>query len=223
MDKDFSRYLEGFITKNRSELFDRILINRTRYATVVLEDIYQSHNASAVLRSCDCFGVQDVHIIENRNLYELNTEVTMGSDKWLSLHKYNTEKNNTLNTIQTLKNSGYRIVATTPHSDDVPLEDFDINAGKFALLFGTELNGLSDVAMDQADEFVRIPMHGFTESFNISVSAAIILHTLIQKLHNSALDWTLQNDEKDILKLEWMRKTIKSVDLIEAKYRETHP
>lgn len=221
MDKELSRYLEGFITKKRSELFDVILINRTRYATVVLEDIYQSHNASAVLRSCDCFGIQDVHIIENRNLYELNTEVTMGSDKWLSLHKYNTEKNNTLNTIQTLKNSGYRIVATTPHSQDVVLEDFDINAGKFALLFGTELNGLSDTAMDQADEFIRIPMHGFTESFNISVSAAIILHTLVRKMHNSTLDWKLKNDEKDILKLEWMRKTIKSVDLIEAKYRET--
>ena len=221
MDKELIKYLEDFITKKRSKLFDTILLNRTRYATVVLEDIYQSHNASAVLRSCDCFGIQDIHIIENRNLYELSNEVTMGSDKWLSLYKYNKEDNNTLNTIQTLKKSGYRIVATSPHSQDVLLQDFDINAGKFALLFGTELNGLSDLAMDQADEFLRIPMYGFTESYNISVSAALILHTLVQKLQESNLLWNLSSEEKNSLKLEWLRKSIKSVELIEDKYRET--
>ena len=221
MDNELIKYLEGFVTKKRSKLFDTILLNRTRYATVVLEDIYQSHNASAVLRSCDCFGTQDIQIIENRNLYELSNEVTMGSDKWLSLYKYNKEGNNTLNTIKTLKKSGYRIVATTPHSQDVPLQDFDINAGKFALLFGTELNGLSDLAMDQADEFLKIPMYGFTESFNISVSAALILNTLVQKLHESTLSWKLSKKEQDALKLEWLRKTIKSVELIEDKYRET--
>jgi len=220
MDNDFIKYLSGFLTEKRSRLFDTILQNRTRYTTVVLEDIYQSHNASAVLRSCDCFGIQDVHIIENRNPYELNTEVTMGSDKWLSLYTYNKEKNNTLSTIQSLKKSGYRIVATTPHNDDVLLEDFDITKAKFALFFGTELKGLSDVAMEHADEFLRIPMYGFTESYNISVSASIILHTLVQQLNKSKLSWKLSDEEKENLKLEWMKKSIKSADLIEANYRE---
>lgn len=220
MDKKLIKYLEGFITNKRSELFDSILLNRTRYIAVILEDIYQSHNASAVLRSCDCFGIQDIHIIENRNEYELSSEVTMGSDKWLNLIKYNKKKNNTLTTINSIRESGYRIVATTPHSQDVGLPDFDISRGKFALLFGTELNGLSSVAMEHADEFLRIPMYGFTESFNISVSAAIILQTLVNSLRNSDIDWALNDNEKDTIKLDWLRKTIKSVELIEAQYRE---
>ncbi|MCK4920388.1 MAG: RNA methyltransferase [Bacteroidales bacterium] len=220
MDKKLIKYLEGFITKKRSELFDNILQNRTRYVTVILEDIYQSHNASAVLRSCDCFGIQDVHIIENRNEYELSSEVTMGSDKWLNLFKYNNEKNNTLKTVNYLKESGYRIIATTPNRQDVLLPDFDISRGKFALLFGTELNGLSSVAMDHADEFLRIPMYGFTESFNISVSVAIVLQTLVNSLRSSDIDWSLNNNEKDAIKLDWLRKTIKSVELIEAQYKE---
>lgn len=220
MDKRLIKYLEGFITNKRSELFDSILLNRTRYITVIIEDIYQSHNASAVLRSCDCFGIQDIHIIENRNEYELSSEVTMGSDKWLNLIKYNKEENNTLETIKSLKESGYRIVATTPHKNDVLLPDFDISRGKFALLFGTELNGLSSVAMDHADEYLRIPMYGFTESFNISVSVAIILQTLVNSLRNSNINWSLNNNEKNAIKLDWLRKTIKSVKLIEAQYRE---
>lgn len=223
MDRDLIKYLEGFLLSKRVELFDRVILNRTRYITLILEDIYQSHNASAVLRSCDCFGVQDIHIIENRNEYDLNNQVTMGSDKWLNLIKYNQEENNTITAIKALKESGYRIVATTPHMNDCSLHDFDLSKGKFALLFGTELNGLSEIAMEQADEFLRIPMYGFTESFNISVSAAIILQSLIESLRSSDINWTLSETEKQEIKLDWLRKSIKSVDLIEAEYFKNLP
>jgi len=223
MDKELIKYLEGFLLSKRVELFDKVILNRTRYITLVLEDIYQPHNASAVLRSCDCFGVQDIHIIENRNEYELNSQVTMGSDKWLNLVKYNQEENNTIKALQSLKKSGYRIVATTPHKNDSSLHDFDLSKGKVALLFGTELNGLSEMAMEQADEFLRIPMYGFTESFNISVSAAIILQSLVESLRSSDINWTLNEAEKEEIKLDWLRKSIKSIDLIEAEYfRKLH-
>ena len=210
-------FLESFISENKKELFKRIIEYRTRYITVVLEDIYQPHNASAVLRTCDCFGVQDIHIIENRNLYEINPDVALGSSKWLTLTKYNDGNNNTLDTINKLKSKGYRIVATTPHKNDTPLNKLDLSK-KTALLFGTELKGLSKVALENADTFVKIPMVGFTESFNISVSAAIILHQLTEKLRESNFNWQLTNTEKTDIRLDWVRNVVKKSDLVEAEF-----
>jgi tRNA (guanosine-2'-O-)-methyltransferase len=220
MDKGLIKYLSEVITENRLKQLGRVLEHRTRYLTVVLEDIYQSQNASAVLRTCDCFGVQDVHIIENRNEYKINPDVALGASKWLSLNYYNKKENNTFDAIQQLKEQGYRIVATTPHTNDVDLEDFDLSAGKTALIFGTELTGVSDVVMENADEFMKIPMYGFTESFNISVSAAISLHHLIYKLKNSDIAWQLLQDEADEILLSWLRKSIKKSDIIEKRYHE---
>jgi len=212
-------YLRTFLAPGRDQKFVEVLSNRTRHMTVVLEDIFQSHNASAVLRSCDCFGVQDIHIIENRNEYVLNPEVTMGSSKWLNLHRYNEKDNNTLDCLNHLKKKGYRIVATTPHTNEILLEDLSIEQ-PFALVFGTELNGLSDIALQAADEFVKIPMFGFTESFNISVSAAICLYELNQRLRNSAANWRLSEEEKESVHLEWARTSIRSSALLEKAYYE---
>jgi len=216
--KDLVDYLKQFVTDNRIEVFENVLQNRTRYLTVVLEDIYQSQNASAVLRTSDCFGIQDIHIIENRNQYNINPDVALGSSKWLNLIKYNKEENNSLEAIQALRNKGYRIVATTPHINDVDLEDFDLEKGKVALFFGTELKGLSDKVIDNADEFVKIPMFGFTESFNISVSAAIILHSLRRKLNQSDIQWQLKEKEHDELMFNWLKKTIKSSEMLIEEY-----
>lgn len=212
--------MSGFLTDRRKRLFDRVLNKRTRYITLVLEDIYQSNNASAVLRTCDCFGIQDVHIIENRNEYILNSEVTMGSEKWLNLKKYINHDSNSLHAIQDLRKKGYRIIATTPHKKGVYLPEFDIQRGKAAIFLGTELTGLSAKVLENADEYLRIPMFGFTESFNISVSAALILQKLVEKLHNSNLPWQLTEDEKNRTKLNWFRKSIKRVELIEQQYLE---
>lgn len=218
MNKELIEFLKPFVTEARIELFNEVLSNRTRYITVALEDIYQSQNASAVLRTSDCFGLQDVHIIENRNIYNINPDVALGSYKWLSLYKYNKSENNTLEAINELKNKGYRIVATTPHADDVNLHKFDFKKGKVALLFGTEQNGLSDIAIQNADEYLKIPMFGFTESFNISVSAAIILQHLTLKLRSSDINWQLSEKERDELKLHWLKQTIKKSDLLIEKF-----
>jgi tRNA (guanosine-2'-O-)-methyltransferase len=218
MEKELIEYLKNFVTPRRNQLFDEVLNNRTRYITLVLEDIYQSNNASAVLRTCDCFGIQDVHIIENRNEYQLNTEVTMGAEKWLNTYKYNSASNNSLIAVKTLKKQGYRIVASSPHKDDTLLPDFDLEKGKVAIFMGTELTGLSETILENADEYLKIPMFGFTESFNISVSAALILQNLTDKLKTSSIQWKITDEEKIITKLDWLRNTIKKVDLIEKKY-----
>ena len=214
MSKELIKYLEQFTTNERIIQFNKVLENRTKYITIALEDIYQSQNASAVLRTSECFGLQDIHIIENKNEYQLNPDVVQGSSKWLNLIKYSNKDNNTLQAIKKLKAQGYRIIATTPHTKDVSLEDFDIEKGKFALFFGTEGTGLSDEMMKSADEFLRIPMYGFTESFNISVSAAIILQHLLYKLRNSDIKWQLSDSEIDELKLEWLKKSIKSSTML---------
>ena len=219
MERDkLIQYLSQFATERRVELFTSIVQKRSRYLSVVLEDIFQPHNASAVLRTCDCFGVQDVHIIENENTYNVNPDVALGSDKWLKLYKYNQSTNNTLEAYRILREKGYRIVATTPHKDEVSLHDFDLDKGKAAFVFGTEVKGLSQIAIDNADEFVKIPMYGFTESFNISVSAAIILHHLTNRLYNSEIDWSLTKEEKEELILDWLRKTIKSSEALENQF-----
>jgi tRNA (guanosine-2'-O-)-methyltransferase len=211
-------FLSGFISDNKKNLFQNNIEHRTKYMTVVLEDIFQSHNASAVMRSCDCFGVQDIHVIENENEYLINPDVAMGSTKWITLNKYNKEKNNTVDCIRELKKKGYRIVGTTPHSKSCALEDFDITKGKFALLFGSEEPGLSKIAMDECDEFINIPMFGFTESFNISVSAAICLHHLRWKINTSEVPYKLSVSEKTEILLEWTKQVIKKSELLEKEF-----
>ena len=211
-------FLSQFTTPRRFQLFKDVAANRTRYITPVLEDIYQPQNASAVLRTCDCLGIQDIHIIEQRNRYKLNPDVELGSAQWLNLIRYNKPEGNTEVAIHNLKAKGYRIVATTPHSSDISLDDLDLSGGKIALLFGTELNGLSQQAIDLSDEFIRIPMTGFTESFNISVSVAIVAYSLVRELRNSSLPWKLNNEEQKVLILDWLRKSIKYSDQLEKRY-----
>lgn len=216
-------YLKTFITERRYNLIDKVLKERTRYVTVVLEDIYQSQNASAVLRSCDCFGIHDVHVIENSNEYSVNPDVTMGSNKWLDIHKYNEENDNSLAAIKSLRENGYRIIATSPNTNQISLPDFDFKKGKSAFFFGTELTGLSDVVLDNADEFVTVPMYGFTESFNISVCAALVMSHLSNELRRSDIDWKLSDKEIMQIKGEWLKRSIKSGDeIVDQFLKDNH-
>lgn len=210
-------HLLTFVTDNRKLLFNKVLSYRTRHVTVVMEDIYQSQNASAVLRSCDLTGVQDIHIVENKNQYDVNPDVALGSSKWVNMFKYNEDDHNTLSAYRQLRKKGYRIIATTPHKNEQNINDIPLD-GKMALVFGTELSGLSEIAIQHADEFLKIPMFGFTESFNISVSAALILYNLTERLRNSEIDWRLTNEEIIDIKLDWARKTINRSEIIERNY-----
>lgn len=213
-NKKIIKFLSELVTNERYENFVRVLNLRTNYITVVLEDLFQSHNASAVIRSCDCFGIQDIHFIENKYQFSENPEVAVGASNWLNLYRYNKLENNSLKTIQFLKNKGYRIIATTPHTNNVLLENFDLSKGKFALFFGSELPGLSNIVLDNADEFLKINMFGFTESFNISVSAALCLYELVKNLRNSNINWQLTEEEKDKILVNWLKYSIKDSENI---------
>lgn len=194
----------ALISDNKRQLFDRLAPLRTRHIAVVLEDIYQSHNASAVLRSCDCFGVQDVHVIEANNPFNPAGDVAVGSSKWVDYYPYP----DTPTAYRRLREMGYRIVATTPHTDDTLITDLDISS-PIALVFGTELTGLSSQAIDLADSYVKIPMYGFTESFNISVCAALSLFSLTSRLRGSDIPWQLSDEQILDLKLHWCTQTIR--------------
>ena len=217
IDKKLLTYYEGYLTDKRKTLFKTILENRTRHFTVVLEDIFQPHNASAVVRTCDIFGIQDVHAIENKYTNKVSRHVAKGSQKWITSKRYKSDGNNTKICLDNLQEKGYQIIATTPHNDSCLLQDFDVSK-KSAFVFGVEAEGVSDFVKEQADGFLKIPMVGFTESLNISVAAAIILQDVTTKLRNSNLDWQLSTKDKEILYFDWVKKTIKNVDKIEAHY-----
>lgn len=204
--------LEAYVTPHKVSLIDDVLAERTRHVTVVLEDIYHAQNASAVMRTCDCFGIQDLYITQRLHDYEVNPNVVRGASKWVSLHKYEREESSTEKCFKDLRKRNYRIVGTTPSKEAASIQELDLTE-KTAIVFGTELDGLTEDAREQVDELVHIPMYGFTESFNISVSAALILQEIVSRLKKSDMVWQLTNEEKEELKLEWYSRIVKRSDL----------
>lgn len=214
--KALLEYLESFITENRKEGFKRVLQNRTKHFTIAMEDVYQLHNTSAVMRSCEVFGVQELHVIEQKFGKRIDKEIALGAQKWVDVNRFATIQT----CIDDLKGKGYQIIATTPHNDSCLLQDFDISKPS-AIFFGTEKLGLSEEVMQQADGYLKIPMVGFTESLNISVSAAIIIQDLTARLRRSNINWQLTEDELFEKQLDWTRKSIKDIDFIEKKFYES--
>ena len=208
-------YLETIITEERKQRFIKVLQYRSKYFTVAVEDVYQLHNTSAVMRSCEVFGVQELNIIEQRFGKSIDKQIAMGAQKWVDIIRHK----DSLSCMESLRSKGYQIIATTPHNDSVYLEDFDISKPS-AIFFGTEKEGLSDEVMQNADGFLKIPMVGFTESLNISVSAAIIIQNLMQRLHASEIDWRLTEEEILEKRLDWTRKSIKDINFIEKRFWE---
>jgi len=217
------QYLRNHITPERYRKIIHYVGLRTRYLTVVLEDIYYTQNLSAIIRTCDCLGIQDVHVIGRESAARINVTVALGSSKWVDTHRHTTTPKAKI--LETLRSVGYRIVATVPGDDSVPLDAFDVEAGPIALLFGRELPGLSSETIASADERLKIPMYGFSDSFNISVSAGIILHQLNYRLRNSNVPWELSESERRHLVYRWIRNSTKKGSELEEEYslRLTHP
>jgi tRNA (guanosine-2'-O-)-methyltransferase len=210
-------YLFSFATEHKQELIASRMLERTRHITVILEDIYQAQNASAVLRTADCFGIQDAHVIENTNEYRVNPRVVHGAAKWLNVHKYNQMHDNTTDCYEKLKARGYTIVATSPHAKSVSIHDLPLDR-PVAIAFGTEKLGLSSTALEFADEHMYIPMVGFTESLNISVSAAICLQHLSRRLRETDVNWKLSKEERFELSLEWAKNVLKDPEGLEKRF-----
>lgn len=212
-DFEYLTYLEEFITENRKNKFLKVLEQRTNHFTIAIEDVFQLHNTSAVMRSCEVFGIQNLHVVEEKYGKMIDKEIAMGAQKWVDVNRYNSN----IDCVKTLKQKGYQIIATTPHESSCLLDDFDVSKPS-ALFFGTERDGLSDEVMNEADGFLKIPMAGFTESLNISVSAAIIIQSIMSRLRKSDVDWKLSNDEMISRRLAWTKSSIKDIKRIEARY-----
>ena len=218
IDTDYLNFLETILTDNRKERFLEVLKNRTNHFTVAVEDVYQLHNTSAVMRSCEVFGIQELNVIEQRFGKRIDKQIALGAQKWVDIIRHETSNN----CIESLRSKGYQIIATAPHEKDCLLENFDISKPS-ALFFGTEKEGLSEEIMQQADGFLKIPMVGFTESLNISVSAAIIIQNLTNRLRNSDINWQLTEDEILEKRLTWAKNSIKDIKRIEKRYFEENP
>lgn len=215
-DLEYLAYLETFITENRRDKFIEILQSRTRHFIIAIEDVFQLHNTSAVMRTCEVFGIQQMHVIEEKYGKKIDKEIALGAQKWVDVNRHASAQT----CIDKLREQGYKIIATSPHNDSCLMDDFDISQ-RSAIFFGTEKMGLSDTVMQQADGFLKIPMVGFTESINISSSAAIIIQNLTSRLRKSDIEWKLTEEEILEKRIDWTRKSIKDIDFITRKYLET--
>ncbi len=208
-------YLQNFITEERKQRFSEIISQRTNHFTVAMEDVFQMHNTSAVVRTCEVFGVQQAHSIEGRYGKRLDEKIAMGAQKWVDVFRYD----DTQKCIDILREKGYQIVATTPHKDAYLLNDFDISK-KSAFFFGTEKEGLSEKVLAQADTYLKIPMVGFTESLNISVAVAIVLQQLTDKLRRSNIKWQLTDEERYSVLEQWTKISVRNVNDVIKRYNE---
>jgi len=191
--------LTEVILPRRIERMNQVLARRTRRVTVVFEDLYHPHNASAVMRTAECFGLQDVHVVEQEKKFRPNTDVVRGAARWLTLHRYRSFES----VASLLQDRGYRLAATSVDPGSVPLDEVPVDDAPLALCFGTEELGLSDDALARADLLVHVPMAGFTESLNVSVTAALCLRELTARLR-AGTGWELREQERDDLRLTWL-------------------
>ena len=241
MAEGLLQYLENFLTDQRKIRMEAILANRTRRITLVLEDLVDPHNASACLRSAEACGIQDVHIIENKHSFQVKTGVSMGSARWLTIRKYRSDRlgiedvspiaalptdkipadsnDATTRCLSDLRKNGYRIYATSPHENSIELPELDPSIPA-AIVFGSEKDGISSRARELADQCLRIPMYGFTESYNISVCAAITLYDVTMRMRSSPIEWRLSESEKQDLRLQWVRQSLRRSEFLERQFQK---
>ena len=198
-------YMSGFLTGERIQTLRRTLAMRTRYMTILTENTFHPQNASALVRHCESFGVQDLHTVETMCRFDPSVNIVRGTDKWIDIIRHDS----TEEAIASLKASGYRIVATTPHRESCTPETFDVEKGRFCLVFGTEHAGVSPQIISAADEFLRIPMCGMVESLNVSASAAILIYMLSQRMRLSDVAWRLSEAECSEVMFRWVMSSVR--------------
>ena len=202
--------LAEFTTSERYEVLRRTVAMRTRYMTVLAENMFHGQNAAALIRHCEAFGIQEMHTVETLCRFDPNPDIARGTDQWVDVRRHSS----TAGALAALRRDGYRIVATTPHREDVTPETFDVTRGPFALVFGTEHAGISDEVIAGADEFLRIPMCGMVESLNVSASAAILIYTLSERMRLTVGNWRMSDAEQAETLCRWMRRSVKDSEAI---------
>lgn len=221
MDPDLFQYLSSFVSDKRLARMDEVLEHRTRHVCMVLENVLQPHNASAVLRSADAFGVQDIHLITNDNKFKASKGVTRGSHKWLTLSRHNQRgTNNTAACFDLLRAQNYKIACLHPHAEARELSDLDLREQKIALVIGSERDGLSDYALENCDIAIKYPMYGYAESFNLSVLSALCMNEMRRLLKALPREvWALSETDKHDLKIEWIRKSVREATQVEERFQ----
>ncbi|MCM0041444.1 MAG: RNA methyltransferase [Algoriphagus sp.] len=220
-EPNFLDYLGKYITPHKKAAIERVLSQRTRFFTVVLEDIFKPHNASAVLRTCDCFGIQNIHLIEKTDTYKVNPFVTRGAAQWVDLHKYFTPEGSAVDQcFGRLRSEGYAIFGTSPATNSLSIHELAMKPNqKVALVFGNEHEGISEEVKSKVDGLVHIPMRGFTESFNISVSVSIFLYELMKRAKEMEIpDFLLSDEECDELRLRWYKDIVPHAEIHERHF-----
>ena len=198
-------YLREFMREERYDTLCRSLAMRTKYMTLMAENTFHPHNASALVRHCEAFGVQTMHTVETRCKFDLSENIMRGTDKWVDIESHDS----TAEALAALRREGYRIVATTPHRESCSPETFDVTKGKFVLVFGTEHAGISDEVIAEADEFLKIPMCGMVESLNVSASAAILVYMLSERMRHEVEGWQLSDEEYHEILYRWSRESVR--------------
>lgn len=210
-------YMTQFLTEERKEVLRRTLASRTHYMRIMTENMFHPQNASAIMRHCEAFGIQQIHTVEDRCRFDPSVNIVRGTQKWVDVEHHDTTKE----ALEALKSEGYRIVATTPHRCSVTPETFDVTKGKFALVFGTEHAGISDEVIEAADDFLMIPMCGMVESLNVSASAAILIYMLSQRIRQQVDGWQLSYDEQLKLLTRWTMSSVRDFEGILRKAEQS--
>ena len=209
-------YLTKFITDERREVLERTVDSRTHYMRILTENMFHPQNASAIMRHCEAFGIQQIHTVEDRCKFDPSVNIVRGTHKWVDVEHHDT----TAEALAALKAEGYRIVATTPHRCSATPETFDVTKGKFALVFGTEHAGISDEVIAAADDFLMIPMCGMVESLNVSASAAILIYMLSERIRQTVEGWQLSDEQKLKLLTRWTMSSVRDYERILRRAEE---
>lgn len=211
--EEIYEYVSGFLTDERLRKIEHFSQESSDYILPVVEDIYQFRNAAAIVRSVEACGFHKVIAMEQENIFDPNLRVTKGADTWVEVEKMP----RTLDSLKTIKERGYKIVAVSPERNATMLPNYQPVA-PLALVFGTEWEGTTDELLDFADETLAIPMYGFTQSFNVSVAAAICFYDLKQKLVNSGINYKLSPQKLLEMKIRWAVNSIPSGKAILERY-----
>ena len=203
-------YLAEFMLPERLATLRRAIDSRTKYMTLLAENMFHPQNASALVRHCEAFGVQSMHTVQTLCKFNPNVDIVRGTDKWIDIYHHAS----TAEALAHLKSEGYRIVATTPHRESCTPESFDVTKGKFAIVMGTEKTGISEEVMAAADEFLRIPMCGMVESLNVSACAAIIVYMLSERMRHEVEDWKMTEEEQIRTLHHWLVDTVKDAEAL---------
>lgn len=199
--------LEPMLTPERIARIDAVLDARLGSVTLAVEDTYDPHNAAATIRTSEALGMQELHVIEPGQRFSAVKGVTRGAHRWIELHRWPAADL----AASALRARGFRVFATLPDARAVSIEEVDVST-PLAVIFGNEHEGVSQKAIDACDGTVTVPMFGFTESYNLSVTVGLAMGRLVarRRAHIEA-HGDLDPDRRARLRARWFALRIRGV------------